>query len=109
MVISSEQFCKSYVLSHYDFEDEETPSGHLAGWLVPDTWYPYWDENADKSNMFVFSDPPKRWKCGIVHLAKYTLQSHKELKYKDFFQAVYILMRIQKAAEELQLDCGESS
>ena len=57
----------------------------------------------------MFSDPPERWKCGIVHLAKYKLESDKYLRYKDFFQAVAILMRIQKAAEQLDLDCGKSS
>ena len=106
--ISSEQFFKSYVLHHYDFEDEKEPSGHLAEWQNPDDWFYYWEENADKSNLYVFSDPPKRWKCGIVHLAKYTLESHKDLKYRDFFQAVLVLMRIQKAADELNLDCGKS-
>lgn len=105
-IISSEQFCKRYVLSHYDFDDEEVPTGHLKEWQDPEEWFYYWDENADKSNVYVFSDPPKRWKCGIVHLANYTLQSDKELKYKDFFRAVCILKRILKAAMELDLDCS---
>lgn len=95
------------MLKHYDFDDEEEPTGHLAEWEDPDNWFYYWEENADKSNVFVFSDPPKRWKCGIVHLAKFKLESHKELKYKDFFQAVRILTRIQKAATELELDCSK--
>lgn len=105
--MSSEQFCKNYVLSHYNFDDEEEPSGHLKDWTDPEEWFCYWDENEDKSNVWVFSDPPKRWKCGIVHLADYSLESHQELKYKDFLQAVYILCRIQKAATELGLDCGK--
>ena len=58
--------------------------------------------------MYVFADPPKRWKCGIVHLPEYSLESDKNLRYKDFFQAVTILMRIQKAAVEFQLDCRKS-
>ena len=107
-VISSERFFKSYVLRHYDFEDEEKPSGHLAEWQNPDDCFYNWDENADKSNLYVFSYPPKRWKCGIVHLAEYTLKSHKDLKFKDLFQAVLILMKIQKAADELHLECGKS-
>lgn len=106
-LLSSEQFCKNYVLSHYNFTDEEKPSGHLKVWTTPDEWFYYWDENAEKSNVYVFSDPPKRWKCGIVHLADYTLGSDKELKYKDLLKAVYILTRIQIAAEELELDCGK--
>ena len=106
-LLSSEQFCKDYVLSHYDFNDEEEPSGHLKVWTTPDEWFYYWDENANKSNVYVFSDPPKRWKSGIVHLADYTLGSDKELKYKDLLKAVYILTRIQTAAEELGLDCGK--
>ncbi|KAJ7340456.1 hypothetical protein OS493_003204 [Desmophyllum pertusum] len=105
-LLSSEQFCKNYVLSHYNFDDEEEPTGHLQSWSDPDKCFYYWDENDDKSNLWVFSDPPKRWKCGIVHLVDYALGSHKELKYKDFLQAVYILIRIQIAAEELELDCG---
>ncbi|XP_078347421.1 uncharacterized protein LOC144632613 isoform X2 [Oculina patagonica] len=104
-LLSSEQFSKNYVLSHYDFNDEEEQSGHLQVWTTPDEWFYYWDENADKSNLYVFSDPPKRWKCGIVHLADYSLGSDKELKYKDLQKAVYILARIQTAAEELELDC----
>ena len=95
------------MLSHYNFSDEEEPSGHLKEWTTPDDWFYYWDENADKSNVYVFSDPPKRWKCGIVHLADYTLGSDKELKYKDLLKAVYILARIQTAAQELELDCSK--
>ena len=58
--------------------------------------------------MYVFADPPKRWKSGIVHLAEYSLESDKNLRYKDFFRAVTILMRIQKAAVELKLDHRKS-
>lgn len=105
-MFSSEQFCKNYVLRHYNFDDEEEPSGHLYEWSDPDEWFHYWDDNEDNSNVWVFSNLPKRWKCGIVHLASYSLASVKQLKYKDFLQAVYILMRIKKAAEELELDCG---
>ncbi|XP_078346773.1 uncharacterized protein LOC144632041 [Oculina patagonica] len=104
-LLSSELFCKNYVLSHYDFNDEEEPSGHLLTWSSPDNWTWYWNENADCSNVYVFSDPPKRWKCGIIHLANYTLGSDKELKYKHLLKAVYILARIQTAAHKLALDC----
>ena len=97
------------MLSHYDFNDEEEASGHLKGWTTPDEWYCYWEENEDQSNVYVFSDPPKRWKCGIVHLADYALGSDKELKYKNLLKAVYILTRIQTAAEELNLDCCKFS
>jgi len=104
-LLSSEQFCKRYALRHYNLTDEEEPAGHLNVWTTPDEWFYYWDENADLSNVYVFSDPPKRWKCGIVHLADYTLESDKELKYKDLLKALYILTRIQIAAVELDLDC----
>lgn len=83
------------------------PTGHLHSWQDPEEYFCYWDANDDGSNMYIFSDPPKRWKCGIVHLAEFTLQSYKELKYKDFLQAVGILMRIQRAAGELELDVGK--
>lgn len=108
-VISSESFYKTYTLSHYSFDDEEQPSGHLEVWQNPEEWFCYWndDKNDDESDLYVFADPPKRWKCGIVHLAEYKLESDKELRYKDFFRAVAILMKIQKAADELQLDCGK--
>ena len=111
-VISSESFYKAYTLSHYNFDNEEQPSGHLAAWQDPEEWFCYWDDSYadDKTaDAYVFSDPPERWKCGIVHLAKYKLESDKDLRYKDFFRAVAILMRIQKAAEQLDLDCGKSS
>lgn len=105
-MFSSEQFSKNYVLNHYNFDDEEQPSGHLYAWSDPEEWFHYWDDNEDNSNVWVFSNPPKRWKCGIVHLASYSLVSDKQLKYKSFLRAVYILSRIKKAAEELGLDCG---
>ena len=107
--MSSEQFCKNYVLSHYNFNDEEQPSGYLGVWSNPDDWFCYWDHDysEDKSKLWVFSNPPKRWKCGIVHLADYSLKSHKELKYKDFLWAVYILTRIEKATKELMLTFGK--
>ena len=99
------------MLSNYDFNDEKEPSGHLRKWTSPDDWHCYWarHENANKSTIWVFSDPPKRWKCGIVHLADYTLGSDKELKYKDLLKAVYILSRIQTAAHELSLDCCKNN
>ena len=106
-MLSSEQFSKNYVLNHYNFDDEEQPSGHLYAWSDPEEWFHYWDDNEDNSNVWVFSNPPKRWKCGIVHLASYSLVSDKQLKYKSFLRAVYILNRIKKAAEELGLDCGK--
>ena len=95
------------MLRHFNLTDEEKPSGHLKVWTTPDEWFYYWDENADQSNAYVFSDLPKRWKCGIVHLADYTLESDKELKYKDLLKALYILTRIQIAAVELELDCSK--
>ena len=95
------------MLEHYNLTDEEMPSGHLKVWTTPDEWFHYWEDNADQSNVYVFSDPPKRWKCGIVHLADYTLGSDTELKYKDLLKAVYILTRIQIAAAELELDCSK--
>ena len=85
------------------------PTGHLHSWQDPEEYFCYWDASDDGSNIYIFSDPPKRWKCGIVHLAKFTLQSYKELKYKDFLQAVVILMRIQRAAGELELDVGKKN
>ena len=108
-LLSSQQFWKNYyALSHIDCSDEENPTGHLKSWQDPDCFYCYWDENEDKSNIYVFSEPPKRWKCGIIHLSNFTLQSCQDIKYKDFFYAVRILMRIQKAATELELDCGKN-
>lgn len=95
------------MLEHYNLTDEEMPSGHLKVWTTPDEWFHYWEDNADQSNAYVFSDPPKRWKCGIVHLADYTLGSDTDLKYKDLLKAVYILTRIQIAAVELDLDCSK--
>ena len=109
-VISSESFYKTYTLGHYNFDDEEQPSGHLAVWQNPEEWFCYWNDDNnddDDSDLYVFADPPKRWKCGIVHLAEYKLESDKDLRYKDFYRAVAILMKIQKAADELQLDCGK--
>lgn len=105
--MTSEQFWKSYTLKHYDFSDEEAPTGHLEVWQDPEEWYCYWDDREDKSDIHVFSDPPKRWKCGIVHLANFTLGSDKDIKYKDFLRAIVILMKLHKAGGELQLDCGE--
>lgn len=77
-------------------------------WTDPDNWFCYWAQWSDP-NYWVFADPPKRWKCGVVHLAEYELETHRELRYKDFCRALYILSRIQKAAEpeELQLDCSK--
>lgn len=77
-------------------------------WTNPDNWFCYWAQWSDP-NYWVFADPPKRWKCGVVHLAEYELETHGELRYKDFCRALYILSRIQKAAEpeELQLDCSK--
>ena len=77
-------------------------------WTDPDNWFCYWARRGDP-NYWVFADPPKRWKCGVVHLAEYELETHRELRYKDFCRALYILSRIQKAAEpeELRLDCSK--
>jgi len=104
-LLSSEQFCKRYVLSHHNLEVEEQPSGLLKMWNDPDDWLCSWAHHEEEA--WVFSKPPKRWKCGIVHLRDYALETHADLKYKDFCRAVYILSRIQKAAEpeELQLHC----
>jgi len=76
-------------------------------WTDPNNWFCYWARYDNPEEAWVFSNPPKRWKCGIVHLADYALETHDDLKYKDFCRAVYILSRIQKAAEpeELRLDC----
>lgn len=105
-LLSSEQFYKRYVLSHFNLELEEQPSGLLNMWTDPDNWFCYWARRGDP-NYWVFADPPKRWKCGVVHSAEYELETHRELRYKDFCRALYILSRIQKAAEpeELRLDC----
>jgi len=96
------------VFSHYNLEVEEQPSGLLKMWTDPNNWFCYWARYDNPEEAWVFSNPPKRWKCGIVHLADYALETHDDLKYKDFCRAVYILSRIQKAAEpeELRLDCG---
>lgn len=77
-------------------------------WTDPDNWFCYWARRGDP-NYWIFADPPKRWKCGVVHLAEYELETHHELRYKDFCRALYILSRIQKAAEpeELRLDCSK--
>ena len=111
VLLSSEQFCKRYLYRHYNLEDEERPSGILGTWSNNDIWACYWLDSDpydyDDPEFWVFSDPPRRWKCGIVHLADYDLKMHKDLKYKDFLRAVYILCRIQKAAYELDLDCCE--
>ncbi|KAJ7340458.1 hypothetical protein OS493_003206 [Desmophyllum pertusum] len=56
-----------------------------------------------KNEAWVFSDLPKRWKCGIVHLADYALEADRELKYKDLCRAVYILSRIQREAKEFRI------
>ena len=76
-------------------------------WTDPNNWFCYW-AHYDNPEAWIFSNPPKRWKCGIVHLTDYALETHPDLKYKDFCRAVYILSRIQKVAEpeELRLDCG---
>lgn len=107
-LLSSEQFYKRYVLSHFNLELEEQPSGLLNMWTDPDNWFCYWAGRGDP-NYWIFADPPKRWKCGVVHLAEYELETHRELRYKDFCRALYILSRIQKAAEpeELRLDCSK--
>lgn len=104
-LLSSGLFWKNYVQKNFDISDEEFPTGHLQVWQDPDFAY-YWDDNEDKSNIYVFSEPPRRWKCGIVHPANFTIESHKDIKYKDFLRAVRILLRIQEAATELELDCG---
>ncbi|XP_078347388.1 uncharacterized protein LOC144632585 [Oculina patagonica] len=104
-LLSSEQFCKRYVISHYSLDVEEEPSGLLKMWSTPDYWFCYWSSREDDNQTWVFSDLPKRWKCGIVHLADYGLKAHNDLKYKDFFRAVNILTRIQRMAEELNLEC----
>lgn len=62
-VISSESFYKAYTLSHYNFDNEEQPSGHLAAWQDPEEWFCYWDDSYadDKTaDAYVFSDPPER-------------------------------------------------
>lgn len=104
-LLSSGLFWKNYVQKNFDISDEEFPTGHLKVWQDPDFAY-YWDDNEDKSNIYVFSEPPRRWKCGIVHPANFTIESHKDIKYKDFLLAVRILLRTQEAATELELDCG---
>ena len=104
-LLSSGLFWKNYVQKNFDISDEEFPTGHLKVWQDPDFAY-YWDDNEDKSNIYVFSEPPRRWKCGIVHPANFTIESHKDIKYKDFLRAVRILLRTQEAATELELDCG---
>ena len=104
-LLSSGLFWKNYVQKNFDISDEEFPTGHLQVWQDPDFAY-YWDDNEDKSNVYVFSQPPRRWKCGIVHPANFTIESHKDIKYKDFLRAVRILLRTQEAATELELDCG---
>ena len=107
-LLSSEQFCKRYLYSNYSLEIEEQLSGLLRMWSDNDNWFCYW-ARYDEPDAWVFSDPPKRWKCGIVHLAEYELATHTDLKYKDLLRAVYILCRILKAAEpdELRLDCSK--
>lgn len=93
------------MFSHYNLDVEEEPTGLLKTWSTPGYWFCYWVQD-DVSQAWVFSDLPKRWKCGIVHLADYALATHNDLKYKDFCQAVFILNRIQRMAKELGLDCG---
>lgn len=67
-------------------------------WTEPTSWFCYWDDY-EQPNAWVFSVVPKRWKCGIVHLADYDCKEHTDLNYKDFLRALYILSRIQKAAK----------
>lgn len=106
-ILSSKQFCKQYVYSYYDLRVEEQPSGMLQMWTEPTSWFCYWDDY-EQPNAWVFSVVPKRWKCGIVHLADYDLKKHTDLNYKDFLRALYILSRIQKAAKPDAL-CLDSS
>ncbi|KAJ7340457.1 hypothetical protein OS493_003205 [Desmophyllum pertusum] len=75
-------------------------------WSTPEYWFCYWARYDNADQAWVFSDLPKRWKCGIVHLADYALEADSELKYKDLCRAVYILSRIQRDAKEFGLDCG---
>lgn len=105
-LLSSEQFSKRYAFNHYNLDVEDEPTGFLKTWSNPDSWFCYWACRETANQAWVFSDLPKRWKCGIVHLADYSLETHAGLKYKDFCRAVYILTRIQKMAKELRLDCG---
>ena len=67
-------------------------------WTEPTSWFCYWDDYG-QPNAWVFSVVPKRWKCGIVHLADYDFKEHTDLNYKDFLRALYVLSRIQKAAK----------
>jgi len=105
-LLSSEQFSKMYVFNYFNLDVEDEPTGFLKTWSNPDYWFCYWTRRENVNQAWVFSDLPKRWKCGIVHLADYSLQTHHDLKYKDFCRAVYILTRIQRMAKELRLDCG---
>ncbi|XP_068672409.1 uncharacterized protein [Montipora foliosa] len=107
VLLSSEQFCKRYVYSQYDLEVEEQASGMLKMWSDRSSWFCYW-ANYEEPDAWVFSVVPRRWKCGVVHLADYELKTHTDLKYRDFLRALFILQRIQKAAEpdELLLDCA---
>ena len=94
------------MFSHYNLDVEEEPTGFLEMWSTPEYWFCYWARYDNADQAWVFSDLPKRWKCGIVHLADYALEADSELKYKDLCRAVYILSRIQREAKELELDCG---
>lgn len=105
-ILSSEQFSKRYVFKHYNLDAEAEPTGFLKTWSNPEYWFCYWARRENVNQAWVFSDLPKRWKCGIVLLADYSLQTHDDLKYKDLCRAVYILTRIQRMAKELSLDCG---
>ena len=94
------------MFNHYNLDVEDEPTGFLKTWSNPESWFCYWARRETVNQAWVFSDLPKRWKCGIVHLADYSLETHAGLKYKDFCRALYILTRIQKMAKELRLDCG---
>ena len=65
--------------------------------------------NMKTSQTFTCSlNPQNVGNVALIHLSDFTLESCQDIKYKDFFYAVRILMRIQKAATELELDCGKN-
>ncbi|KAJ7340459.1 hypothetical protein OS493_003207 [Desmophyllum pertusum] len=98
-------FVKSTCSAITTWMSKKEPTGFLEIWSNTESRFLYWARYDNADQACVFSDLPKRWKCGIVHLADYALEADSELKYKDFCHAVYILSRIQREAKELELDC----
>lgn len=104
-VITTDSFWKNYTFHWFDFSLEEGPTGNLNEWQ--NDWFCYWDDTyGEPTNEHVFSTPPKRWKdSGIIHPASFDIKQNNIRSYRDFFKCLWILQKINKGAEEYELDC----